>query len=80
MTRTLHGLVLPMRTATDVVITRSMYRNCVSPRFVLLVYRMMTLMNWIMLYSAIYLKTPKEVVSAHLPSRISFGMQEMFGI
>ena len=29
------------------------------------------------LYSAMYLKTPNEVVNAQRPSLMSFGMQEM---
>lgn len=33
-----------------------------------------------MLYKAMYLNTPKEVTRAQRPSRISVGMQVMFGI
>merc|ERR1719347_1506452 len=46
-TKVFQGPVLPISTATVVVITRSMKRNWVSPRFVLFVYRISTDMNWI---------------------------------
>jgi hypothetical protein len=43
----------------------------------LTLYKMSTVMNCIRLYRAIYLKTPKLVTRAHLPSCMSFKTQVM---
>lgn len=48
-----------------------------SFRSVLTLYKIKTVVNWMRLYSAMYLKTAKLVTNAHRPSRIKWTMHEM---
>lgn len=69
--------VQPMKMAIGKMRARSMNRNWKSPRLDADAYKKLTDVNWIAEYRLMYLKQQKLVTSAALPSRISFGTQEI---
>ena len=52
----------------DVMMKKSIYRNSLSVRFEPIQYRISTDPNCVRLYMQMYLKMPKDVVRAALPS------------
>jgi hypothetical protein len=64
--------------ATGVIRNKSAYKNMGSDMLVKCQYRIRMEVNWIMLYRAMYLKTPKEVTREQRPSLITSGTHVIF--
>src|SRR5690349_21394086 len=60
--------VRPMKTAIGKMSAKSIYKNWKSPRLDAKAYSKLTVVNWMMLYRAMYLKQLKLVTNAARPS------------